>query len=207
MMRRAVCVIVWALVVGGGSAAAQSDSSASEADPYFHEAAQAYIESDLPAARRAVAQGLEVAPSDPRLQALREKLRQTRPSESEPDRTSDSERPQQQSGPQGESSDEGRSASDTGDRERQQPGAQEPESSDGAGQRAPSGEEERAGEREAQEQQGMGGESPEGDRRPARRLSRAQAEQLLHALEMQEQQLLRTLPPRDGERPSVEKDW
>ena len=207
MIRRVVLMIVWGIVVAGGSVAAQPDPTRSAADPYFHEAAQAYIDNDLPAARRAVAQGLEVAPSDARLQALRERLRQTRQSDREPDRSSDSEQRQQQSGEQGESAaDEGRSASDTGDRERQQPG-QAPESSDGSGQRAPSGEEQPAEEQDGQEQRRMGGDSSGDDPRPARQLSRVQAEQLLRALEMQEQQLLRTLKPRDGDRPSVEKDW
>lgn len=207
MIRRVVLMIVWGFAVAGGSVAAQPDPTRSAADPYFHEAAQAYIDNDLPAARRAVAQGLEVAPSDARLQALRERLRQTRQSDREPDRSSNSEQRQQQSGEQGESSsDEGRSASDTGDRERQQPGQARTESSDGPGQRAPSGEQQ-AEEQDGQEQRRMGGGSSGDDPRPARQLSRVQAEQLLRALEMQEQQLLRTLKPRDGDRPSVEKDW
>lgn len=208
MTRRIVLVLVWVCAVGVGNATAQSDATSSAAEPYFHEAAQAYIDNNLPTARRAVAQGLEVAPSDPRLLALREKLRQTRPSDRDPNQSADAERRQQQSSNQRQSSsDGGRSASDTGSRERQQAGAQTPEPAEGTGARSPYGEEPREGESEGEMQRGARDGASSGERRPTGRLSRAQAEQLLRALEVQEQHLLRTLQPRDGERRSVEKDW
>lgn len=196
MMRRLIFGTVLLFGVVGGGARAQSS-----ADAYFHEAAQAYIDNDLPAARRAVTQGLEVAPSDARLRALREKLRQTRRSEA--NRSSNADR-EQSSGEGPESSTEdGRSQSEAGDQSREEPGGQRPESSEEGGNRASSRGEPQDGER----RKGRSRRSREGAPRPAERLSRAQAEQLLRALEVQEQQLLRTLSPLEGERTSVEKDW
>lgn len=205
MMRRVVCAIVLVCVLGSGRAAAQS------ADAYFHEAAQQYIDNNLPAARRAVTQGLEVAPKDARLQALQEKLRETRRSTGTADRSSRSGQRQQQSGQQSEQSSEGgQSRSESGQRSRAEPGAQQQNRSGGQGQSRPqNGEERRAGEEgpERQPRAGGGQRAREGEPRPVRALSRAQAEQLLRALEVQERQLLRTLAPREGDASTVEKDW
>ncbi|MFO8100322.1 MAG: hypothetical protein R6T83_11970 [Salinibacter sp.] len=201
MMSRAVLVVVLLLLGGLGDAVAQSD-----ADAYFHEAAQAYVDNDLPTARRAVAQGLEAAPSDPRLQALRDKLQQSRPEEGDPDRASDAERPPSSENESEASGTDGQSQSEAGDRSRDAPGAEEPERPDGQG--APSGADPQAEARPPEgEAEADGGGAQADEPRPTRQLGRAQAEQLLRALEVQEEELLRTLQLRDGERRSVEKDW
>jgi hypothetical protein len=195
----------------------------SAADSYFHEAARQYVADNVPAARRAVEQGLEVAPSDPRLLALRKKLRQgSRPDGRREEGGTDagSQRGSQQNenaSPSASSnggdtpSSEQSGAARTGAQERSQtrPGG----SRDGdrkarrdvqRGTDAPPPPEGRPQDRSARADTTRRG--PGGHRR-ATPLSRAQAERLLRALEGQERQLLRQLRLRSASRQSVEKDW
>ncbi|MEF8816771.1 MAG: hypothetical protein V5A20_10335 [Salinibacter sp.] len=174
----------------------------SSADTFFHDAAQQYVEGDTEAARRAVERGLEVAPSDPRLQALRKKLEQQekrrgggRNAPQGQQSQSQRDPPQGEDGPQ-ESSDAPGEASQS---QAEDASGSESPPSEGAD---PSS----AGSPEGATQGGPGSERA-GDRQPARRLSRAQAARLLGALERQEQTLLREVqrPSREPER--VEKDW
>jgi len=209
------------LLLAGAPAAAQST-----ADTYFHEGAQAYVAGDRAAARRAVTQGLEAAPDDPRLIALRNKLREgDRPDGSQDSSSTASGR---QSGQEGnESSDE---ASEGGEEPSEsetdgppQPGAQDQTAGaggqsgrsagqEGDGEAGPSGA--RRGEQGGGARGGRPDEASQAERtrpgrggRPADTLSRSQAEQLLRALEGQERRLLQQLRLRSMERRSVEKDW
>ena len=189
------------LLMGGGPAA----TAQSTADAYFHEAARQYVADEVQAARRTVERGLEVAPSDPRLLALRKKLEQgNRP---------DDRRGQQDSSRSG-SNDEAQQNNDSSSEEKEKGGQEPSEEQSGAKQsgspESPSSEQTgppsstspsgdgsgRAGARRA----GPGG-------RPVDTLSRAQAERLLRALEGQERRLLRRLRPQSTKRRSVEKDW
>ena len=191
--------LVVGLLVGGGGTPAVGQSSA---DALFHDAAQRYVAGDTEAARRAVERGLEIAPSDPRLQALRKTLEQQekrrgggRPSpqgqqsQNQRDPSRGNEGSQEQSGASGE---ESPSQSDDPSRSESSPsGTPDPSSTGSSGAKA---------------QGRQGGDRP-GARRSARRLSQAQAARLLQALENQEQRLLREVQG-ESEAPSrVEKDW
>lgn len=204
------CVVVCLLLVP--PVAAQST-----ADPYFHEAAQAYVDGDEATARRAVTQGLEVAPDDPRLIALREKLREGGRPDGQQDSSSTSSG--RQSGQQGnESSDEtseggenpspsdtegppqsGPKASSEGTESGSRPGSDAQRSDPSDGQRQGAGSARRPSA-DRPTRRGRGG-------RPVDTLSRAQAERFLRALEGQERRLLRQLRPRSTTQQRVEKDW
>lgn len=197
--------IGWVLVLllAGGNVAVQAQSGA---DAYFHEAAQQYVNDEVRAARRTVEQGLKVAPSDPRLLALRKKLRQGKRPEEQGGRQdssaagSNSNSQQGNNSPTDESSQGGQEPSEEEEGGAQQPGSPESPSSEQTGPPSdapPATDAARGGERDAGS-----------DGRPVDRLSRAQAERLLRALEGQERELLRRLPPESTERPpTVEKDW
>ncbi len=191
--------LVVGLLVGGGGTPAVGQSSA---DALFHDAAQRYVAGDTEAARRAVERGLEIAPSDPRLRALRKTLEQHekrrgggRPSpqgqqsQIQRDPSRGNEGSQEQSGASGEGS---QSQSDAPSRSEASPSGTPDPSSTG-----PSG---------AKAQGRQGGDRP-GARRSARRLSQAQAARLLQALENQEQKLLREVQGESEAPRRVEKDW
>ena len=201
------------LLVGTVPAPAQSS-----ADAYFHEAARQYVADNVPAARRAVEQGLAIAPSDPRLLALQKKLQQG----NRPDSRRDSSSTGSQSGDQ-ENEDQSNQSSRGGQSpSSEQSGAartgdQESSASEQGGSRsADSGAENR--QQNANAQSSSGGQPADRSARAdtLRRgqgghvgtpLSRAQAERLLRALEGQERELLRQLRMRSSSRQKVEKDW
>lgn len=191
------------LVAGSIAPAVEAQSSA---DSYFHEAAQQYVEGNTAAARRAVEEGLETDPSDPRLIALRRKLQQAgRAGGSEeqgPSSSNSGENAQQDNTPSSDdaSSDEEK-ASSSDDGGRTPPGRQDPgTSSTRAGARSSSQQMDDAqGRADTLGRRGRG--------QPVDSLSREQAERLLRALEGQERQLLRRLQSRSSKRRTVEKDW
>lgn len=188
-----------------GMGAPPSSAGQSTADAYFHEAAQEYVAGNAAAARRAVEQGLEVAPSDPRLVALRDKLQQDGRPDGGRDSSSSasSDRSQQDADPSSEEASPGtEETSDAGEEERPQPGARDPSSdeSSASGQRSSS---QRSADPSLRpDTTGRGGSG-----RPIDTLSRAQAERLLQALEGQERQLLRRIRTQASEPQRVEKDW
>jgi hypothetical protein len=190
------------LVLAGTPVAAQSS-----ADAFFHDAAQWYVEGDREAARRAVERGLAVAPSDPRLRALKKKLTQQE---------------KRQGG--GRSSQQGAQNRQQRQKSRGQTAQQEQSGASGQENRtegqAPSDEDASSPRRpDAQSQQPQPGEverDAQGrgtrgmqveDRRPRTTLSRAQAARILRALENQEMKLLREVEVRGQEGTTVEKDW
>ncbi len=206
------CVVVCLLL-------APPAAGQSTADAYFHEAAQAYVDGDEATARRAVTQGLEVAPDDPRLTALREKLREGRRPDGQQDSSSTTSG--RRSGQQGsESSDEASedgenpSSSDTEGPTQSGPRA----SSEGAESGSRPGSDAQRADPSGRQRRGAGSGRRPPDAQPssARRgrggrpvdtLSRAQAERFLRALEGQERRLLRQLRPRSTKQQRVEKDW
>jgi len=189
------------MVLGLGPWGARVATAQQDADAYFHEAAQHYIAQNVPAARQAVEQGLEIAPADPRLLALRRKLNEAdRRNRGGEGGTGDASR---QSGKQGGAGNQRRSSSEEEERSSQKTGAQD---SSGAGEE----QEQRAapGGEENPETQAEGSRSSQGEENRSRNvLSRAQAERLLRALELQEQRLLRSVQKRGNGETSVEKDW
>lgn len=189
------------LVLGGTPAVAQS------AEAYFHEAAQQYVAGNKQAARRAVERGLEVAPSDPRLQALQETLKQT-----SDDRGGGGG---SQQGASNQSQGQSKRSRGNGDQEQQpegkgkegqQQGAQDEKAS--ASQSAPSRQTGGAGS--AGEGGPRSGNPPArtGGREGQRSLTREQAARLLRALQNQEMKLLREVQKQDKKaKASVGKDW
>lgn len=192
------------LVVGGVVPAAEAQSSA---DSYFHEAAHQYVEGNTVAARRVVEEGLEKAPSDPRLIALRKKLQESGRSEGsgeqDPSSPNSGKNAQQDnSTPSDESSSDEENTSSSEEGRRTPSGMRNPSETGST----PSGA--RSSNRQAGAAQGRADTLGRGGRgQPVDTLSREQAERLLRALEGQERQLLRRLQTRSTERRTVEKDW
>jgi hypothetical protein len=171
----------------------------STADAYFHEAAQQYVADDVAAARRTVERGLEVAPSDPRLLALRKKLRQGGRPQGRRDSSSTGQKDGSQNSSSSRSSSKGGETPSTEQSGAARSGRQDAPPSDESGASSA----QRPSDRPARAdttRRGRGG-------RPVDTLSRAQAERLLQALEGQERQLLRQLRTRSSPRQTVEKDW
>jgi len=194
------CVTV---LLGMGSPRAAPAQS--PADAYFHEAAQQYVADEVQAARQTVKQGLEVAPSNPRLLALRKKLQQGgRPDNRQNQQDSSSAGSKKGTNENGNPSPESSSKGGTEPSSKQggaaRSGPQEAPESNQTG--APSSRQRSGGrpDRTDAEQQGRKGQ-------PVDSLSRAQAKRLLQALEGQERRLLRQLRPRSTARRTVEKDW
>jgi len=193
----------------------------SAADTYFHEAARQYVTDNVPAARRAVEQGLQVAPSDPRLLALQKKLREgSRPDRPDPE---DNASGSQSGGQQNKNASSNQSSNGGDTPSSKQSGAARTGSQESARSRPggprPSDRSRRDSEREAEAPSASGGRPAD---RPARAdtvrrgrgghgraapLSRAQAERLLRALEGQERQLLRQLRRRSSSQQPTGKDW
>lgn len=200
--------VFWIGMIAGAwlfFAAAPVAAQSADADSYFHEAAQAYVDGNMAAARRAVEQGLAVAPSDPRLVALRNKLEQGGRPQGE--RDSSSSASSQQSQDEGDSasseeSDENDEASPSEERGTQRSGSRNDQSSGAEQSGTPS-----SSQRSSDASQPAQAQRRSGTGRPVDTLSRAQAERLLQALEGQEQKLLRRIQVRSADRTAVEKDW
>ena len=192
-------IVVGGLLAGGPSLVAAQSS----ADAYFHEAAQSYVAGDRAAARRAVEQGLAMAPSDPRLKALLQKLRQSGRSQGRQDSSSanGSNRSQQnEDASSNGSSDRSENPSQSEQSPTQQPGPRSDSQSAAGGTQSSS-------QTSSDGQQQSGSQRRPGEGQPVDTLSRAQAERLLQALEGQERQLLRRIQVRSPTPRRVEKDW
>lgn len=185
-------------MLGAAPVAAQSSAEA-----FFHEAAQQYVDGNVSAARQTVEQGLDVAPSDPRLLALQEKLQQDDGSGG--GRSSQQGRQNSQQSDPSEGGEETRgdqsNASEQGSPSRAEGGTPSDRSDQPPGP-APSSSAQSTGE--AADQRGR--QTGRGHGR-ANALSRAQAVRLLRALEDQEEKLLREVRVRAGKETTVEKDW
>ena len=191
------------MLMGLAFAAPAAAQDAQSGEPYFHEAAQQYLNEQTDAALQTVNAGLRVAPDNAKLQALREKLKQ--------------QKQQQQSG--GGSSGGGSSS------DQQDAGSQSPEGdqNDDSDQQTPEGsseadeQSERSDQERRQSEQSQNSnqdgtprdaEAEPGDRqRPTDQLTRAQAERILQALANQEEQLLRQLQQHGSSEQRVKKDW
>jgi len=189
------------LVLSGTPALAQS------AEAYFHEAAQQYVAGNKQAAQQAVERGLEVAPSDPRLQALREKLNQASEDQGGGGGSQQGASNQSQSQSEQSRGDGGQEQqSEMSGEEGQQQGAQDEEAS--APQSSQS--QQAGGAGQAGEGAPRSSSQPARDGEPAERnaLTREQAARLLRALQNQEMKLLREVQGQDAEaEASVGKDW
>lgn len=205
MVHRCLAIAMMALVGAllGRPAHAQS-AEASRAAPYFHEAAQQYVASDLQRALATVNEGLRVAPDDARLLALREKIRQQQ-------RQSGSGSGGQQPSPQRGQNAPNNASQNEGDSQgaERTEGTQpppDPQPGEAGGQAGSDGSE--SGDtppRPASE--GAGAERGAMDARAESGLSRAQAARILRALEAQEKQLLRQVLQRDRRPQRILKEW
>lgn len=189
------------LVLSGTPVAAQSS-----ADAYFHEAAQQYVAGNTEAAQQAVERGLEVDPSDPRLQALRKKLEQDsqdrRGSGGGSQQGSSNQSPNGQSqgnGGQDQQSDaSGEEGQNEGAQNEEAPNSQSPQSQQSGGGGQAGGGAPQSGPQPTQE----------GEPAARNALTRDQAARLLRALQNQEMKLLREVQGQASEtETSVEKDW
>lgn len=200
LMRVVRMACVGLLLLGGAIPSAWAQSSA---DTYFHEAAQAYVAGEQDVALQRVEEGLEIAPSDSRLRALRETLQQDHGRSEEEngagarsDRQEPGSRGAENTGPS-EGVDGSEESPETGSE-----GGSDPRSTTESG----DGEQRRASRAaDDPKQQGRVAEGMRGT--PVDTLSRVQAERLLRALEGEERRVLRQLQVRSVERPVVEKDW
>lgn len=187
------------LLVGAHPVGAQSSAGA-----FFHEAAQQYVTGDVAAARQTVERGLEVAPSDPRLQALLETLKQ----QDEKGGRGGSSQSGQQGQSSGEQSEGEKAQGDRSSRSQRQGQSRSEEGRPSDRSAQPAGRDPSASARPKGGSQKRRSGDRQGRRgQPANVLSRAQAERLLRALENQEKRLLREIRVRTGEERTVEKDW
>ena len=190
------------LLIGSGPEVRGQSGAAS----YFHEAAQQYVAGNRAAAQRAVEQGLEVAPTDPRLNALHEKLQQQgqQPTgQQDSSATSSNDRSQQNAG--SSSSETSENADDSSPSSGNQGNEQSGDQNQSTAGTSQSGQQ--SGSFTPTDSSAQPEPSPRGGGTPRDTLSREQAERLLRALEGQERQLLRELRTQSSSSRSVEKDW
>lgn len=194
-----VLILGFFLVAGGSSALAQSS-----ADAYFHEAAQHFVKGATAEALETVKQGLQVDPSDPRLRALRERIEQKENASGE----GSASQTGRQAGEQENRTQTANQSGDPTDEQRADPGSDSEENTGGNNrmQQPPDLEETRAEERN-QEGSPLDERPMSRRNRPENVLSRAQANRMLEALEVQEKKLLRELRVSSVEDKTVEKDW
>lgn len=201
------------------AAAAQSVSAQDEAarragDPYFHEAAQYYLDRQKRQAIQVIEEGLQQSPQHPKLLALLKKIRDTSSAQPQSDDDSPDEAGRQpQTG-----------ASSSNPQESPEPGDASPQDNPSPGEegqndtRGPEGRQEEAGadpQQPGDQGQPQGGTPGDPRPQPGERaqgeregqMSRAQAERILQALEGQEKQLLREVQKREARPQRVEKDW
>lgn len=216
-----LAAILTAFALSAPRAQAQA-GDAPDAAPYFHRGAQAYIGQDLERAEAEVREGLRIAPSDPRLQALLQKLQEERQQQS----SSGSSQQQDAQPQEGEQGEQDERPEDWEGNDRQPPSTASPDD-DRAQQRPDDAEDSdqnparRNDERERQadvpepedrpdEPEDPSGAPPAGQAEPGpspSRMSPSQASRILQALQNQEEDLLRAvLRPEPSQRP-VEKDW
>ena len=196
------------LLVGGLLLALSMQSILAQerpAEDYFHAAAQQYIGEEVQQAIQTAQAGLQAHPGDAKLQALLEKLQQKR----ERQTGSGNESGQQQ---QQDNASESNAAS--GQNEDQPSSPEQQQGSDAEDQQSPESPEQQEGasaqNQNAQQDQQEGspdGAAGSGGTEITERLTRAQAERILRALENQEKQLLREVQQHGDPERQVKKDW
>ncbi|PEN13242.1 hypothetical protein CRI94_11420 [Longibacter salinarum] len=222
----AVLLVMSAMLVVSSADAqrvgAQTEAERRAGDPYFHEAAQYYVAEQKQPALQAIEEGLSVAPNHPKLRALRNKIREQMGAQPRPNNKGPKDEESSQSGEnEQEGSSQGQSEGGRSDAPSESSGDRSGAPPDG--QNGPQGQNESEGESSSENEQarqrGEGGSENQDaaanrdgnggdvDGDQAGRLSRAQAERILQALEGQEKQLLREVQKREARPRRVEKDW
>lgn len=173
---------------------------------YYHTAAQAYIAGENAEAERAAEAGLAIDPTDAKLQALLEKIRERNPDDSggeqeqeNADQQEDGEGEPQQDSESGEPDPEADAEGEQQDQQQpEEPSEQDPQQE----QQGDAGAE---GEQPTTPQ-GGGDQLGEFEVEPGE-MSRADAERILRAVESDELELLREVQRRRARPRFVEKDW
>jgi hypothetical protein len=176
---------------------------------YYHTAAQAYIGGQNAEAEQAAVAGLNIDPTDAKLQALLEKIRERNPDDSggeqeqeNADEQQDGEGEQQENAESGEQDPE---AEQEGQEEQPESEQQQPEepSEPQDQQQGDAGAE---GEQPPQTLEGGGTQSTPFEVKPGE-MSQTEAERILRAIESDELELLRDVQRRRARPRYVEKDW
>lgn len=203
-------LLALALLVPAALAQRAPDGSAPPAAlDRYHEGAQAYVGGDLERAAAAVRAGLQMAPANPRLQALRDLIEQEQEEQDQQQGGGQNEDEQNpQGGGQGQPDDSGEGESAPGE-SGEPPPADEPEAEQDQTRTDPQspGDEPNDGGSTGQ-RPGEGGATPQGEGAvPDGQMSRAQAAQILDAVGGDERLLLREIrrAPTRGRR--ADKDW
>jgi hypothetical protein len=197
---------------------------AQSAVEYYHEAARHYIGGEREAAEQAAERGLRLAPADPRLRALLDRIRQQQEPSGQGGQQQDQQpSPGQQSGEQDQQGNESEQEDQQQDQGQGERGEEPPEEErEGAPPDRPPEEQPRPepgdqprdqGREDAQPRPdaprpGEGGATPESavPVEPGE-MTQAEAERILNAVGAEERLLLRRIQQRPGAGRRVEKDW
>ena len=191
---------------------AAAPAGAQSVADYYHTAARAYIGGENAEAEAAAEAGLALDPTDARLRALLEKIREKNQEGSggeqeqeDADQPDDGEGEPQDDAQRGEQEDETEQEGEPQDQQQEpQQGQQQPEE---PSDQEPQGEQEGSAEGEQPaDPQGGGGQLGEFEGEPGQ-MSRADAERILRAIESDELELLREVQQRRARPRYVEKDW
>ena len=177
---------------------------------YYHTAARAYIGGENAEAERAAEAGLALDPTDVRLRALLDKIRERNPEgqggeqeQQEADQQSTGEGNQQRDAREGEQQED--AEGEPRNQQEEQQGQQPEEPSEQEPQDGQQGDVGAAGDQPANPQ-GGGEQLGEFEVEPGQ-MSRAEAERILRAIESDELELLREVQRRRARPRYVEKDW
>jgi Ca-activated chloride channel family protein len=189
---------------------AAAPAGAQSVADYYHAAAQAYIDGENADAEQAAEAGLAIDPTDAKLQALLEKIRERNPDDSggeqeqdDAENQEDGEGEQQEQAQNGEQDPE---AESEGQDEQQQPEGEQQQPEEPSEQNEQQGDAGAEGEQEPQEPQGGGSQGTPFEVKPGE-MSQADAERILRAIESDELELLRDVQRRRARPRFVEKDW
>jgi len=191
---------------------AATPAGAQSVADYYHAAAQAYIDGQNAEAEQAAEAGLNIDPTDAKLQALLEKIRERNPDDSggeqeqeNADNQEDGEGEQQENAESGEQDSE---AEQEGQEEQnQQPeGEQQQPEEPSEPQDQQQGDAGAEGEQPPQTPEGGGTQSTPFEVKPGE-MSQTEAERILRAIESDELELLRDVQRRRARPRYVEKDW
>jgi hypothetical protein len=197
---------------------------AQSAGDLYHEAARLYIGGERAAAEAAATHGLRLAPGDPKLQALLDRIRQQEQQQNRggPQSQQQSD-PDQQDGQQRQQGSEGEQQQDERQGQQDQQGAPDQPEEEREGTPSDHPEEQQPPpEQEARPRPGREGEQPRPEaRRPGEgeatpesavpvapgAMTQEEAERILNAVGTEERLLLRRVQRRPGAERRVEKDW
>lgn len=210
-------LLLSALLALAASARAQSAPDGSAADLY-HEAARLYVGGERDAAEEAALRGLALAPDEPRLQALLDRIRQNQQQSGQDGQ----QNPDPQGGEEGAQDGEGEQEQDQPPQQDGSEGANPPEddrdggASDRPEEQQPEAEQPDQHQPDRNEEQprpeaprpGEGEATPESAAPvPPGTMTREEAERILNAVGADEGRLLRRTQRQPGNGRRVEKDW